>query len=169
MAFSRRKPGRPQKFGRPSKALTVTLPQDVIARLQGVDPDIGRAIVAVTERRTPRRAKSSSSAPAELASYGDRAVIVVLPVRALGKLPGVQLVPIGGGRALIALDDAQSVSGFELQLRDALEHSAVTGDERDTMEAIASILGQARRSPQVTLKARTIIVLESTRRRRLRK
>jgi hypothetical protein len=167
MALARRKPGRPQKFGRPSKALTVTLPQDVIERLQNVDPDIGRAIVAVTEHRTPRRTKNAKS-PAELASYGDRAVIVVFPVKALGKLPGVQLVPIGGGRALIALDDAQSVSGFELQLRDALEHSDVKGDERQTMDAIASILGQARRSRQVTLRARTIIVLESSRRRRAR-
>ena len=165
MALARRKPGRPQKFGRPSKALTVTLPQDVIERLQVVDSDIGRAIVAVTERRMPRRTKRSSSR-AELASYGDRAVIVVLPVKALGKLEGVQLVPIGGGRALIALDEAKSISAFELQLRDALEHSSVKGDERDTMEAIASILGQARRSKQVTLEPRTIIVLESNRRRR---
>lgn len=167
MALVRRKPGRPQKFGRPSKALTVTLPQDVIERLQVVDSDIGRAIVAVTERRTPHRTGRGSSR-AELASYGDRAVIVVLPVKALGKLQGVQLVPIGGGRALIALDEAQSISGFELQLRDALEHSPVKGDERETMEAIASILGQARRSPQVALRPRTIIVLESNRRRRSR-
>src|SRR5262249_3977948 len=116
MSPLRRRPGRPQKFGRPSRALTVTLPQDVIARLQGIDADIGRAIVAVTEHRTPRRVRAAL--PAELASYGDQAVIVVLPVKALGKLPGVQLVPVGRGRALIALDDSQSVADFELQLRD---------------------------------------------------
>jgi hypothetical protein len=166
MPLVRRRPGRPQKFGRPSRALTVTLPQDVIARLQGIDADIGRAIVTVTEHRTPRRARAA--VPAELTSYGDQAVIVVLPVKALGKLPGVQLVPVGKGRALIALDYSQSVADFELQLRDALEGNEIKNDERQTLEAIARILGQARRSPTVTVQARTIIVLESRRRSRAR-
>jgi hypothetical protein len=166
MPLKRRRPGRPQKFGRPSRALTVTLPDDVIVRLQGIDPDIGRAIVAVTERRTPGRATGSS--PAELTSYGDRAVIAVLPVRALGKLPGVHLVPIGGGRALLALEGSQSISEFELQLRDALEHAGVKAGEREAIQAISAILGKARRSPRVSITSRTIIVLESRRRRRAR-
>ena len=51
MDVERRGPGRPHKFGRPSRAVTVTLPEDVIGRLSAIDVDLGRAIVAVVQRR----------------------------------------------------------------------------------------------------------------------
>ena len=41
--------GRPQKFGRPSRAVTLTLPEDVIAALGRVDDDLSRAIVRVSK------------------------------------------------------------------------------------------------------------------------
>ena len=40
-------PGRPRKFGRPSRPVTVTLPDDVLGRLHAVDNDLGNAIVRV--------------------------------------------------------------------------------------------------------------------------
>jgi len=164
MSLVKAGPGRPQKYGRPSRALTVTLPEDVLARLQTIDSDIGRAIVAVAERKTARR--SRPILPAEVTSYGKRAVIVVLPVKALKNIAGVQLVPIGNGRALISLDDSRSIPQFELDLHDLLEHSHMNGDERTSLEAIAGILRDARRSRLIDVRQRTIIVLESKRRRR---
>jgi hypothetical protein len=146
--------------------VTLTLPEDVIARLTAVDADLGRAIVALAEYRTPRRPPAIR--PAELASYGNHAVIVVMPVKALKRLSGVQLVPIGNGRALISLDDARSVPQLELQLRDAIEQAGENGSERKTLEALAQILGEARRSRRVAVRERTIIVLESKRQRRAR-
>ena len=92
MAHMRRGPGRPQKFGRPSRAVTVTLPEDVIARLGAIDVDLGRAIVTILERR--RGPHASAMRPAELASYGNHSVIVVPPVHALKQIAGVELVPI---------------------------------------------------------------------------
>jgi len=166
MTLAKHGPGRPQKYGRPSQAITVTLPDDVIARLSAIDADLGRAIVALAEHRTPRRPPTIR--PAELASYGNHAVIVVLPVKALKRLRGVQLVPIGNGRALISLDDPRSVSQLELQLRDATDQAGVNGSERKTLEAISQILREARQSARVTVKERTIIVLESKRQRRAR-
>ena len=80
--------------------MTVTLPEDVIARLSAIDADVGQAIVSVLERH-PKTARVSRRS-AELANYGANAVIVVIPVRALKQLPGVQLVPIGQNRALIS-------------------------------------------------------------------
>ena len=112
--------GRPRKFGRPSRAVTVTLPEDVLGRLTTINTDVGTAIVNLVERRTSSRIQPV--APAEITRYGKHAVIVVTPVRALRRLKGVQLVPIGDGRALISLDSSHSVSGLELQLRDALEN-----------------------------------------------
>ena len=41
--------GPPRKFGRPSQPVTLTLPDDVIAALLGIDADLSRAIVRVTQ------------------------------------------------------------------------------------------------------------------------
>ena len=152
------------KYGRASRAVTLTLPDDVIARLSAVDSDLGRAIVTLAERHgTPRARKLRL---AEIAPYGNHAVIVVIPAKVLKRLPGVQLVPIGNGRALISLEPAGSISQLELDLRDAIERDGVTGGERETLEAIADILRQTRLSRTVSLQSRTIIVLESKRLRR---
>ena len=85
------------KYGRASRAVTVTLPEYVLARLSGIDTDLGRAIVMLAERHARPRGRIPRAA--EIAPYGKHAVIIVNPVRALKRLPGVQLVPIGNGRA----------------------------------------------------------------------
>jgi hypothetical protein len=157
-------PGRPSKYGRKSRAVTVTLPEDVLIALRDVDFDLGRAIVRLAERRTrPRR---RAIRPAELATYGSHAVIVVNPSNALKRLSGVELVPVGDGRALISLEQPNSIPRLELAVRDALERGDLRSEERETLEAIVDILQQARRSRGVTVAERTIIVLESKRRRR---
>ncbi len=156
--------GRPRKYGRASRAVTLTLPEDVLARLRTLDLDLGRAIVALADGKGTARV--GSVRPAELSAYGNHAVIVVNPAKALRRLPGVQLVPVGNGRALISLEHPKSIPQLELDVRDAIEHSDVTKPERETLEAIADILGQARRSRKVSVQERTIIVLESKRRRR---
>ena len=81
------------KYGRPSRAVTVTLPEDILARLASVHADVGSAIVNLVERkarpcRLPIRA-------AEVTRYGNHAVIVVTPSPTLRRLRGVQLVPVG--------------------------------------------------------------------------
>ncbi len=156
-------PGRPRKFGRPSRAVTLTLPEDVLTRLGAVDTDLGRAIVTLVERKG---ARVRAVERAELASYGNHAVIIVTPANALKRIAGVQLVPIGNGRALISLAHPHSISEFALGLGDALERGDVIESERPTLQAIADILRQTRRSRRVMLEERTIIVLETKRQRR---
>ena len=153
--------GRPRKYGRPARAITLTLPEDVLAQLRAVDTDLGRAIVKVVERRPTRRVTAIH--PAEIARYGTHAVIVVTPVKPLKRLPGVQLVPIGNGRCLISLEPRQSIPQFEIDIRDALARGGMTSLERQTLEGIAGILRDARISQVATPKERTIIVLESRR------
>jgi hypothetical protein len=157
-------PGRPPKYGRPSRVVTVTLPDDVVDGLGAINADLGRAIVTLAERR--RRTRTRPVGPAELAAYGNHAVIIVNPAKALKRLPGVQLIPVGNGRALISLARPHSISELELAVRDAIEQGAVSVLERRTLEAIAVILRRARRSPGITLEERTIIVLETKRQRR---
>lgn len=159
------KAGRPKKFGRPSRPVTVTLPEDVLARLTAVNDDLGRAIVTLVERRATTRVRPAP--PAELSTYGTHAVILVNRAKALSRLAGVQLVPVGNGRALISLDRVKSIPELELEVGDALARDDVTAAGRQTLEAIAEILRHARRSRVVTLEERLIIVLEKKRSRRV--
>jgi hypothetical protein len=157
--------GRPQKYGRPARAVTVTLPEDVLGRLSAIHADVGRAIVRLVERKAPARAVKIN--PAEIARFGNQAVIVVTPVKALRRLPGVELVPIGDGRALISLESSpRSIAALELQIRDAIERGDAHGDERTALEFVAAVLKQGRGRQGVSLEARSIIVLVSNKRRR---
>ena len=63
--------GRPRKYASPSRAVTLTLPEEVIDALTASDPDLSRAIV----RLAPTKSKQSSR-PAELCHFGTHAVIV---------------------------------------------------------------------------------------------
>jgi len=157
-------PGRPPKFGRPSRAVTLTLPEDVLERLGAVHADLAQAIVNLVEGRPRSRARRRQSA--ELCTYGKHAVIVVTPVKALKRLAGVQLVPIGDGHALISLESPLSIAQLELALLDAQGGEEVGGAERQTLQVIADILRSARLSRSTKLTERTIIVLESMRDRR---
>lgn len=156
--------GRPKKFGRPARAVTVTLPEDILAKLSTVDPDLGRAIVAMVEGGVV--SEPHAIRPAELASYGKQAVIVVTPLRALKRLPGVRLVPVANGRCLISLDHQYSISRLELEIRDAIERGHTDKTEHEALEAIADILRRARGSADLSLEERTIVVLEAKRSRR---
>jgi hypothetical protein len=157
--------GRPKKYGRPARAVTVTLPEDILATLSAADTDLGRAIVKLVERRGKTLA-ASRTPPAEIATYGSRSVIVVPEARALRRLAGVQLVPIGNGRCPIALEPPYSIPRLELDIRDLLAQKGLPEAERKTLDAVAAILRTARVSRDVTPEARTIIVLEARRSRR---
>ena len=154
--------GRPKKYGREARAVTITLPDDVLVRLQALDADVGRAIVRLVERQG--RTSAPRGQPAELSRYGNHAVILVKPAKALKRLPGVQLVPVGNGRALVSLDAPLAVSQLELAVRDALEGTAVHEPERQILQGIVDILRQARSSRTVSVEERTIIVLVAKRR-----
>ena len=156
--------GRPRKYGRPARAVTVTLPEDILATLSAADTDLGRAIVKLVERRGKALAIARKPA-AEIAPYGNRSVIIVPDARALRRLPGVQLVPIGNGRCLIALEPPYSIPQLELDIRDLLTQKGLVEAERNTLDAVAGILRTARVSRDVTPEERTIIVLETRRRR----
>lgn len=164
MRLVKRHRGRPPKYGGPARALTVTLPEDVLARLGAVDPDLGQAIVTVVRRRNGPARRTPRAA--EISSYGSHAVIVVTPVKALKRIGGVQLVPIGNGRALISLAHAHSIPQLELDIRDLIERGEVAGPEREALEEITGILREARASRGIRLEERSIIVLETKRKPR---
>lgn len=148
--------GRPRKFSSPSRAITLTLPEDVIAALGAVDHDLSRAVVRVAQPEMRRRPHPA----AELARFGRRAVIVVNPSRTLEKRTGIVLVPLSDGRALISFDESITIARLELTIQDALEDRRLSEEDARVFESIAAILKSARRSRDVVLMQRNIIVLE---------
>jgi hypothetical protein len=153
--------GRPRKFAKPSSSITLTLPDDVIAALQALDRDLGRAVVRLVQ---PRMGEPPRPA-AELTSFGDRAVIVVPRNTQLTARTGVELVPFSDGRALISFDERLSAPQIELRVGDALEDTALSANDRAMFEALAEILRNARRSESIVLRERSIIILQRTRQR----
>ena len=151
--------GRPRKFIAPSRPVTLTLPEHVIEALSGLDPDLGRAIVRLAQPVLAERIYP----PAELVTFGRHSVIVVNPSRSLEKRTGVELVHLPDGRALISFEESMSSSGLELLIEDALDDRALPPADRLIFEAIGSILKTARRSDNVVLLQRNIIVLETRR------
>jgi hypothetical protein len=149
--------GRPRKFNTAARAVTLTLPETVIAALSAIDRDLSRAVVRVT----PPKSAPQTHPPAELAKFGRRAVIVVNPTRTLEQRTGVFLVPLPDGRALISFDDSLTVARLELRIQDALEDGELSGEDRLILEAIGGLLVDGRRSGAVTVQQRNIIILES--------
>jgi len=156
--------GRPRKFARPSRAVTLTLPEEVIDALARLDPDVSRAIVRLAQPEMAKR----PHAPAELATFGRRAVIVVTPTRTLEQRTGVLLVPLSDGRALISFDEPLSVAQLELRIRDAVEDSRLSRADGEIFETIGQLLRDARHAPDVAVQQRHIIVLEKTSSRKTR-
>lgn len=166
MKIVRSRRGRPQKFGRPARTVALTLPEDIIAALTGLDADLSRAVVNVSQRLVDRVVPRPA---AELAKYGHSAVIVIKPVPSLEKITGVTLVPLQDGRALISLDETMTVHELELKLRDVLGEKSTRESRRDrkALAAIADILKMARSTRDISVHRRSIIVLQSTRRGRI--
>jgi hypothetical protein len=149
--------GRPRKFTSPSRAVTLTLPLEIIEALRAIDGDLSRAVVRLAQ---PQIAKAPHRA-AELLIFGKRAVIVVSPTRTLQERTGVDLVPLPDGRALISFDPATTIPGLELGIEDAIEDPRLSGEDRVIFEAILNILKLARRSGDSAVLQRNIIVIEA--------
>ncbi len=148
--------GRPRKFSRPSRAVTLTLPEEVIEALAALDPDLSRAVVRVAQPELAKRPHP----PVELAAFGRHAVIIVDPSPTLERLTGVMLVPLPDGRALISFDDPRTIAELELQIQDLLEDPQVTAVDKGIFERVSGILRDARRDHGIAVRRRNIIVLE---------
>ncbi|WP_396624739.1 hypothetical protein [Luteitalea sp.] len=153
----RRGRGRPRKFDEPTRVVSLTLPEWVIGSLAKLHQDLGHAVAGLIQDRPA----PVDRPPAELVTFGHRAVITVRPSRALERRLGIALVPLPDGRALIAFDTPQSVAELELRIHDALEDGGIDAEDRPTFEGIRAILRDARRSDDVLLVPRNIIVLEA--------
>jgi hypothetical protein len=124
--------------------------------LESVDPDLSRAVVKVAQLKITQRPRP----PAELAAFGGKAVIVVTPTETLASRIGVLLIPLADGRALIAFDESMTTARLELRIQDEIDDRRLAAPDARVFKAIRELLRAARRSKDVVLQQRNIIVLE---------
>lgn len=134
----------------------MTLPVSVLQTLSDIDHDVSRAIVRLAEAK-----QTHTHPPAELISFGRRAVIVVSASRTLERKTGITLVPFSEGRSLISFDGSMTPARLELMIQDALDEGGLQNDELAVYEAVRDILKDVRRSAKVALQQRQIMVLEA--------
>lgn len=158
---SKARRGRPPKFGRPSRVVALTLPEDTVEWLHGIHPDLGWAIVRL--HRTASRRRTGGAArrvpPAELAFLpGQRALIVVRP-DLVASLPGVSTIPLEDGRAFLALDAGHGIADLELALRDRIEDLGPRAVAKGLLE-LAERIRTWRRDATLAIRSRAVIVIE---------
>jgi hypothetical protein len=159
------KRGRPPKFGRPARLLAVTLPDDVVAWLQEINPDPAWAIVSLYEQQHRRPPTRETSHPdVQLVEIGPRRALIVVPQAAFVALPGVSVVPLGAGRAFLALEPGKGIAELELAVVDRLEESGLEESEARVLTSLRRHLRDWRLDKTLKFSARSIIVVERTRR-----
>ena len=156
--------GRPLKFGRPARTVAVTLPEDVIATLRGIDPDLGRAIVAVANgtRHTASGAASPERLPVNIARIGRRQSLIVVDPRSIPTLPGCSLCQLSPDCAFIALQPGSRLADLEVAVIDQLAQPQITAAERAGLLALRRALRKWRTDKRVTVSERAIVLLKGT-------
>jgi hypothetical protein len=155
------KRGRPQKFGRPSQVVALTLPDDVVRGLRKIDPDVGWAIVTLFEKSPSRSSPDPKAQPdVELVTIADRRSIIVVNRSVINHLQGVSIVPLHGDRALLALDAGRGMADLELAVIDSLDDPMLEARERKALLTLRAQLRLWRHDRSLRFHMRSIIVVE---------
>jgi hypothetical protein len=161
-----RQRGRPSKFGRPSRVVAFTLPEDVIDRLHALHRDIGWAIVKLVDGQIARPSDRPESQPdVELVAVADRRSLIVVNREVIRNLPGVNIVPLSGTRAFLALDIDRGMSDLELAVQDRLAEASVGRRERLALQKLTAHLRTWRHDEELRVHTRAIILVEHGARR----
>jgi hypothetical protein len=154
--------GRPQKYGRPSEIVAVTLPSEVLQHLRTLHSDLGWAIVSLVEAgAVPTMAPTTrtAKAEAELVGIGSGQALIAVSSDVIRSLPGVQLIPLSATQAFLALESGKGMADLEVAVIDRLERIKRPGRERDTLEQLLKQLRRWRRDPSLTFEPRSIILV----------
>jgi len=161
---SPRKRGRPPKFGSPGQVVAITLPRDVIRGLKRIHADLAWAIVRLFQKRsrgTP--VQRASSADSELVSVANGRSLIVVNRDVFKELPGVNMIPLHGDRAFLALDPDAGIADLELAVVDRMTKRDLPPRERSALAELRTHLQRWRRDPGLRCRIRSIIVVERAR------
>ena len=154
------KGGRPSKFDEPSRPVTMTLPDRILARLREIDGDRARAVVKAVEAvlgsdRAPRESV------AEMRVAEDESLLVVSDNRFLRSIPWLSLLEVGPGRFLLSLQDGVQIEKLEVTLEDLIETDASVGEaDRAFLRTLLDRIRAPRRSQ--TVRSEQILVVRMT-------
>jgi len=154
------KRGRPLKFGRPAKLVTMTLPDDVVTWLASVDADLGWAVVKLHERSVKTERKRQNHLADLVQLPGHRALILVQP-EPFQNLKGISIIPLADGRGFLALDAGKGVADLELAVIDRLDAKGLATAERESLQFLRRQLRQWREEG-TDFESRSIIVAKRT-------
>ncbi len=153
--------GRPSKFGRPSQVVALTLPDDVVRGLRKIDPDVGWAIVTLFEKSPARASAESDAQPdVERVTIADRRSLIVVNRAVIRHLKGVNIVPLHGDRAFLALDAGRGMTDLELAVIDSLDDPLIELRERKALHTLRAQLRAWRHDRTLRFHTRSIIVVE---------
>jgi hypothetical protein len=138
------KPGRPPKFPGPRHPVTVTLPEDTLARLASVDPDRARAIVKVTDAAMALDADRQKQVDLVEVSPG-LAIIIIGPSQVLKKIKWLRLVEVAPMRYLLSIPLGTSIDTLELAILELLEEAKIDGEHSLLLQLRNLIRGLRRR------------------------
>lgn len=114
------KGGRPAKFAEPSRPITVTLPERILARLAGIDGDRAKAIVKAVDAALDGPGRPPLTV-GELDIGGGESLLAVADNRFLRRIPWLTLIEVAPGRHLLSLKEGATLEKLEVTLRDYLE------------------------------------------------
>jgi hypothetical protein len=161
------KRGRPRKFGRPSRVVALTLPEEVVSGLRKIHPDLAWAIVTLFEKQPLRGVPAPEPrANAELVTVGVRQALIVVNRTVFKHLPGIDIIPLSDDRAFLALAPGRGMTDLELAVLDRIEDGTADRHERRALNELRAQLRRWRLDAGLRFHTRAIIVVERAPKRR---
>lgn len=143
------KGGRPAKFAEPSRPITVTLPERILSRLEGIDIDRAKAIVKAVDTALDGPGHPPLTV-GELDIGGGESLLAVADNRFLRRIPWLTLIEVAPGRHLLSLKEGATLEKLEVTLRDFLESPEdATPAELELLDVLCERLRAPRRNRAV--------------------
>jgi hypothetical protein len=134
-----------------------------------VHPDLGWAIVTLFEKAPTRTSSATEAQPdAELVTIADRRSLLVVNRAVFKSLPGINIIPLHGNRAFLALELGRGMTDLELAVIDRLDDLSVEARERKALQKLRSQLRIWRHDNSLRFHSRAIIVVERRREARVK-
>ncbi len=138
----------------------MTLPDDVVARLKQMGPDLAWAVVKLCERASRQERRDPTTRPvADLVQLPSKRALILVQPDVFKNIPGVSVITLADGRGFLALEPGRGVAELEIAVLDRLDASGIPDRERDALVAVRGLLRKWRQDG-IRFHTRSIIVAE---------